>query len=77
MIHNKIDIPLSQKFKGCSFGQYRAEHGMIAVYTKVFGIIESSFVVPVRKTPRSNLFRDGRRIFTKERRNVFKSRTFG
>ena len=28
MIHNKIDIPLSQKFKGCSFGQYRAEHGM-------------------------------------------------
>ena len=24
----KIDIPLSQKFKGCSFGQYRAEHGM-------------------------------------------------
>ena len=24
---------------------------VIAVYTKVFGIIESSFVVPVRKTP--------------------------
>ena len=49
---------------------------MIAVDTKVFGIIEGPFVIPVRKTVSLDFFRDRGGILAQEPGNIFKRCAF-
>ena len=49
---------------------------MIAVDTEVFGIIEGSFVIPVRKAVSPDFFRDCGRILAQEPGNIFKRCAF-
>ena len=49
---------------------------VIAVATEVFGIIEGSFVIPVRKAVGPDFFRDRGGILAQEPGNIFKRGTF-
>ena len=50
---------------------------MVAVDTKVFGIIKGAFVIPVRQTVCLQLLGDGSGILTEETCDIFKRSTFG
>lgn len=50
---------------------------MVAVNTKVFGIIKGAFVIPVGQPVCLHLLGDGSGIFTKETCDIFKRSTFG
>ena len=69
---------------GCTFNA--AEHDfstgicfftVIAVYTKVFGIVKSAFVIPVGQAVCLHLFGDGSGILTEEACDILKRSTFG
>lgn len=51
--------------------------GSEAVDTKIFGIIESVFVIPIGKSVSANFFWDGSSAFAQKGSNVFKGSTFG
>ena len=50
---------------------------MVAVDTKVFGIIKGTFVIPVGQAVRFHLFGNGSGILTEEACDVLKRSTFG
>lgn len=49
---------------------------MISVNTEIFGIIEGSFVIPVRKAMSLYFFGDGSRILTQKSGDIFKRSPF-
>ena len=49
---------------------------VIPVNTEVFGIIESTLVIPVRKAVRFDFLGDGSRILAQKLSDIFKRRTF-
>ena len=50
---------------------------MVTVYTKVFGIIKGTFVIPVGQPMCFHLFGDGSGILTEEACDILKRSTFG